>query len=92
MAVAVGPTLPGLINAVNPNIDIGGGVYITNINWYYGFLSSFGIYSVLSLLFPAHESLVPRMVLASEEYIENGEDSLQAENKEEMERKREKGL
>lgn len=83
MASAVGPTLPGLINAVNPSIDIGSGAYITDLNWYYGFFSSFGVYSVLSLLFPAHESLVPKMVLTSEEYIENGEDSLQAEKEKE---------
>lgn len=81
MAVAVGPTLPGLINAVNPNIDIGGAKYITDLNWYYGFFSSFGTYSVLSLLFPARESLVPQMVLTSEELVENGSPSHEEKEK-----------
>lgn len=90
MTAAVGPTLPGLIHAVNSSIDIGGDTYITDLNWYYGFFSSFGVYSVMSLMFPAHESLVSQMVLTAEERVENGEDSLQAE-KEKDEREREKG-
>lgn len=90
MVAAIGPTLPGLINAVNPSIDIGGDAYITDLNWYYGFFSSSSVYSVLSLLFPAHESLVPHMVLTSEERIENGKDLLQAE-KEKGGRESEKG-
>ncbi|OKL61802.1 hypothetical protein UA08_02318 [Talaromyces atroroseus] len=73
LVAAVGPTLPGLINAVNSDISIGGGVYITDLNFYYGFLSSFGVYSVLSLLVPARETLVPRMLVTSEECIEEGD-------------------
>lgn len=65
MAAAVRPTFPGLINAVNPTVNIGVGAYFMDINWYYGLFSLFGDYSALSLLFPAHESLVPHMVLAN---------------------------
>ena len=34
---------------------------------------------MLSLLFPAYESLVPHMVLTAEERIENGEDYAEKE-------------
>ncbi|KAH8900650.1 putative uracil permease [Thozetella sp. PMI_491] len=72
MVTSVAPTLPGLINAVNPSIDIGGAVYVTDLNWYYGFFSAFSVYATLSLLVPAHETLVSGMIYTTEGIAEDG--------------------
>lgn len=73
MLVSVTPQLPGLVNAVNPSLPIGGAVYIANMNWYYGIFSCAAVYTVLSLAFPAHETLVPRLIETPEEAVEGGE-------------------
>lgn len=69
LAVALGPTLPGLIKAVNAAIAIGGADYIVNFNWYYGIVSSSIVYYLLSLAIPAEETLVPYMVTGSIEGV-----------------------
>ncbi|OAR05657.1 hypothetical protein LLEC1_04914 [Akanthomyces lecanii] len=58
LTCAIGPTLPGLAYNVNPNMDIGGAIYIANFNWYYGIIVAFAVYSVASLVMPAKETLV----------------------------------
>ena len=74
MLASIVPCLPGLANNVNPDVSIGGAIYIAQFNWYYGFVVSFAVYAVLSLLWPARESLVPCMiesvVQAEEEQID----------------------
>ncbi|KIW11946.1 hypothetical protein PV08_09219 [Exophiala spinifera] len=62
LLASIVPCLPGLANTVNSDISIGGAIYIAQFNWYYGFFVSFGVYAVLSLLWPAKESLVPCMI------------------------------
>ncbi|OIW23878.1 putative uracil permease [Coniochaeta ligniaria NRRL 30616] len=73
MLVSVTPQLPGLVNAVNPSLPIGGAVYIANLNWYYGIFSCAAVYSGLSLAFPAHETLVSKLIETPEEAVEGGE-------------------
>jgi NCS1 family nucleobase:cation symporter-1 len=58
LVCAIGPTLPGLAYNVNPNLDIGGAMYIANFNWYYGIVLAFVVYSAASLIMPAKETLV----------------------------------
>ena len=36
MLVSVPPNLPGLINSINPKIDVGGGVYLFRIAYLLG--------------------------------------------------------
>lgn len=36
MLVSVAPTLPGLINSINPSIKVGGAVYVFDIAWLFG--------------------------------------------------------
>ncbi|KAK5993552.1 putative permease [Cladobotryum mycophilum] len=79
LIATVAPTLPGLINAVNPDIPIGGTAYLANFNWYYGFVTSFIVYSRLSLLVPAKETLVPRMRHTPEELLEEGDTATPSE-------------
>lgn len=73
MLVSVTPQLPGLVNAVNPSLPIGGAVYIANLNWYYGIFSCAAVYIGLNLGFPAHETLVSKLIETPEEAVEGGE-------------------
>jgi len=73
LSAALGPTLPGLIHAVNPKVDIGGAEYVADFNWYYGIVVSSIVYSALSLMLPVEETLVPYMVTGLIEGIDTGE-------------------
>jgi NCS1 family nucleobase:cation symporter-1 len=73
MLVSVTPQLPGLVNAVNPSLPIGGAVYISNMNWYFGIFFSGFVYSALSLAFPAREASVAGMVETLEGVVEDGD-------------------
>jgi NCS1 family nucleobase:cation symporter-1 len=73
LAAALGPTLSGLIQAVNPNIDIGGAEYVAEFNWYYGIVTSSVVYTALSLIFPAEETLIQYMVIGVIEGMDAGE-------------------
>ncbi|KAJ5608707.1 hypothetical protein N7528_009274 [Penicillium herquei] len=69
--VGVVPSLPGLINAVNPSINVGVGVHPYQFGWLLGFFSTSGVYIGLSLWFPAKETQIERAILPDEVYEEN---------------------
>ncbi|GAA5975902.1 hypothetical protein JCM11641_002833 [Rhodosporidiobolus odoratus] len=66
ICVTVAPNLPGLINAINPD------VYIGNISWYYapGFITAYipaiVVYYLLNLAFPHHDTLLTEPVSAED--------------------------
>lgn len=66
--VGVVPNLPGLINAVNQEIDVGVGVHPYHFGWLLGFVATAGVYVGLSWLFPALDARVERAVLPEEVY------------------------
>ncbi|KAJ5787849.1 hypothetical protein N7457_002839 [Penicillium paradoxum] len=68
--VGVAPNLPGLVNAVNPNIDIGAGVHPFEFGWLLGFVATSIVYVLLSWLVPARETQIPRAVYCEEIYNE----------------------
>lgn len=68
--VGVAPNLPGLINAVNPRIDVGVGVHPYQFGWLLGFFATATIYVGLSWWCPALEARVERAVLPDEVYEE----------------------
>lgn len=70
--VGVAPNLPGLINAVNPKIDVGTGVHPYQFGWLLGFFATAGVYLGLSYWFPAQETQIERAVLPDEIYEESG--------------------
>ncbi|EPE03015.1 cytosine-purine permease [Ophiostoma piceae UAMH 11346] len=84
MIIAIGPMLPGLINAVNSNISTGGAVYISDLNLYFGIIASGTLYTGLSLLFPAHETSVSELIETTEGVVE--EAALGALNEKEKEK------
>lgn len=70
--VGVAPNLPGLINAVNPKIDVGTGIHPYQFGWLLGFVATTGVYLGLSFWFPAQETKIGRAVLPDEIYEERG--------------------
>ncbi|EON97370.1 putative ncs1 allantoate transporter protein [Phaeoacremonium minimum UCRPA7] len=70
MLVSVGPTMPSLAKNIDATVNIGGAEYIADLVWYYGFLSAFLTYVLLSKVFPAKESLVSQEDLLPIEALE----------------------
>ncbi|KAG2356905.1 NCS1 nucleoside transporter family [Suillus spraguei] len=66
MMVTVGPTLPGLINSINPSIKIGYATHLFDIAWMYGFVVASLVYYVASYLFPAHGTYVDGLISADD--------------------------
>ncbi|KAI9366963.1 permease for cytosine/purines, uracil, thiamine, allantoin-domain-containing protein [Aspergillus egyptiacus] len=62
------PSLPGLINSVNSDIDVGVGIHPYQFGWLLGFVGTSIVYVALSKIFPVYETMVPRAVLADEIY------------------------
>ncbi|KAJ9143745.1 Nucleobase cation symporter-1, NCS1 [Pleurostoma richardsiae] len=58
MLCSIGPTMPSLAKNVNADVDIDGAEYIADLVWYYGFVSAFIVYVVLSKAWPAKETLI----------------------------------
>ncbi|KAJ5110236.1 hypothetical protein N7532_002881 [Penicillium argentinense] len=84
--VGVAPNLPGLINAVNPKIDVGVGVHPYQFGWLLGFFSTAIVYLGLSWGFPATETKVDRAILPEEIYDANNVvEGLETDSAERME-------
>ncbi|KAL2827710.1 permease for cytosine/purines, uracil, thiamine, allantoin-domain-containing protein [Aspergillus cavernicola] len=66
--VGVVPSLPGLMNSVNDQIEVGVGVHPYQFGWLLGFVATGLVYVVLSMVWPVREALVGRAVLADEVY------------------------
>ncbi|KAE8343554.1 hypothetical protein BDV24DRAFT_172574 [Aspergillus arachidicola] len=89
--VGVAPNLPGLINSVNSGIEVGVGVHPYQFGWLLGFVATSLVYVVVSLVFPARESLVEVAVMPEEVYDarerEDGDGSSDGQEKEVMREK-----
>ncbi|KAI4917752.1 hypothetical protein J4E85_009844 [Alternaria conjuncta] len=65
--VTIIPLLPGLANKVNPELKLSAGLQnLFTFNWLYGFFLSIFLYYFCNLFFPAHETLIPRIVTGFE--------------------------
>ncbi|KLO16652.1 cytosine-purine permease, partial [Schizopora paradoxa] len=63
LLLSVPPNLPGLINSINPKIDVGGGVFVFDIAWMFGFTVASVVYYTTSTLFPAKETMLDAPIL-----------------------------
>ncbi|KAA1475711.1 NCS1 nucleoside transporter family [Dentipellis sp. KUC8613] len=63
LVVSVPPNLPGLINSVNPKIAVGGAVYLFDIAYLLGFTLASSVYWILSVAFPAEETMLEHAIL-----------------------------
>jgi NCS1 family nucleobase:cation symporter-1 len=69
--VSAGPNMPGLVHAVNPNINIGGAKYITDMNFLYGFFSAMLVFIALNWIKPAKETLLSDCIWSDEDVLES---------------------
>lgn len=72
--VAIGPLLPGLAYSINPTgTDIDDGTkHLYSFDWLFGFVVSIFLYTGLSFIFPARESLIDRTIFGIEVSGERG--------------------
>lgn len=62
--ISVCPNVPGLANAVNPDVRIGTGIrHLYNMNYLWGLFSAAIVYWSLSHFFPARETLLQESIL-----------------------------
>ncbi|PGH00847.1 hypothetical protein AJ79_08099 [Helicocarpus griseus UAMH5409] len=66
--VGVAPSIPGLANSVNPNVNAGVGVHAYQIGWFVGIAGTSLVYMALSYIYPARETQIERAVLPDEIY------------------------
>ncbi|RVX71924.1 hypothetical protein B0A52_04323 [Exophiala mesophila] len=69
----VAPSLPGFINGINNNIDVGVGIHPYQFGWLLGFTGTAAVYTFLSLVFPARETFIERAVRPDEIFAQRGE-------------------
>ncbi|KIK80864.1 hypothetical protein PAXRUDRAFT_833285 [Paxillus rubicundulus Ve08.2h10] len=66
MLVTVVPTFPGLVNSINPAYKIGYATRLFDIAWMYGFVVASLVYYVTSVLFPARDTFVEKLISADD--------------------------
>jgi len=74
--VGVIPSLPGFINSINSNIDVGVGNHPYQFGWLLGFAATSIVYWPLSVFFPDRRSFVERAVMPDEVYDAIGIDGV----------------
>lgn len=70
MLCSIGPAIPGLAQNISPSLDIGGDKYVSDLVWYYGFLSAFLVYVTVSKIWPARDTLVDKYLLSQDAEME----------------------
>ncbi|KAH8898619.1 allantoin permease [Thozetella sp. PMI_491] len=73
LLVGVVPLLPGLAAAVNPSIEIGGGSYLYDMFYLYGFTSTFIVHAGLNWMFPSQDTLIQHSIYEDVEVIDGTE-------------------
>ena len=56
------PNLPGLINAINPKINVHGGIYPYQVSWILGFVLAASVYAITSYVWPAEETMIEETI------------------------------
>ncbi|THX41730.1 uridine permease-like protein Fui1 [Aureobasidium pullulans] len=64
--IAVCPNLPGLADSINGISISAGAKHLYAFDWLYGFVSSVFVYTVLSMVFPTMEALIPKTIYSLE--------------------------
>lgn len=69
----VAPSLPGFINGINNNVDVGVGIHPYQFGWLLGFVGTSLVYTVLSFVFPAKETFIEAALRPDEVFAQQGE-------------------
>ncbi|EIN05896.1 NCS1 nucleoside transporter family [Punctularia strigosozonata HHB-11173 SS5] len=78
---SVPPTMPGLINSINTNINVGNAVHLFDIAWLFGFVVASVVYYAASTFFPAKETYLEEAIYVL--YDEEKDGTPSADNDEE---------
>lgn len=71
--VGVAPNMPGFINSINPNIEVGVGARPYHFGWFLGFAVTSVVHVVLSMfVVPPRETFIEKALLPDEIYVQNG--------------------
>ena len=62
LVIIVPINLPGLIHAINNDVDIGNHSFFYKASWLTAFFIAFGIYTLLSLVWPPNDTLVDHTI------------------------------
>jgi len=86
LVCAIGPNLPGMINAINPAINIGGAKYIYAIADIFGMVVGASVHVMLSYMFPDATSEIDYNLSAEEALLLRGATVPNDENTDEEKR------
>ncbi|KAF1812413.1 NCS1 allantoate transporter [Eremomyces bilateralis CBS 781.70] len=70
--VGVAPNLPGFINSINPDVDVGVGIHPYQFGWLLGFFGTALVYILLGKVFPPQETFIDKAVLPDDVYDASG--------------------
>lgn len=71
--VGIAPNMPGFINSINPDIEVGVGSRPYHFGWFLGFFATSMIYIILSMfVMPPRETFIEKAVLPDEIYEQHG--------------------
>lgn len=87
LVCAISPNLPGMINAINPAISIGGAKYIYVVADIFGMVVGAGVHVSLSWLFPDEASVIDYHLSAEEALLLRGISRPGDQNEEDEEKK-----
>jgi nucleobase:cation symporter-1, NCS1 family len=71
--ISIAPSLPGFVNGINSDIDVGAGVHPYQFGWLLGFVAATGIYLGLSWMWPPRETFIEKAVRPDEIFELRGE-------------------
>jgi nucleobase:cation symporter-1, NCS1 family len=80
----VAPSLPGFINGIDNDVDVGVGVHPYQFGWLLGFVGTTIVYLTLSFVFPAKETFIdkalrPDEIFLGQDYVVEGGSSEEIE-------------
>ncbi|KAK5189708.1 hypothetical protein LTR47_001327 [Exophiala xenobiotica] len=70
--VGVAPSLPGFVNGINHNVDVGVGIHPYQFGWLLGFVATALVYTTLSFVFPARETFIEHALRPDEVFAQQG--------------------
>ncbi|KAI0703260.1 NCS1 nucleoside transporter family [Earliella scabrosa] len=81
LLLVVPPNIPGLITSVNTAVNVDGASKVFKFAWLFGFFASVGVYSFLSLAFPAKDTFVDQASSLEDSEKQSSDDGSIGESK-----------
>ncbi|KAF2754844.1 NCS1 allantoate transporter [Pseudovirgaria hyperparasitica] len=70
--IGIAPNMPGFINSINSDIEVGVGVHPYQFGWLLGFVATSLVYVGLETVFPPRDTFIEKAVLPDELYERSG--------------------